>query len=233
MTNSYISIDIETTGLNPKLDKIIEIGAIKVIEGMVTDTFETFVDPGRKLEEQVKVLTGITDYDLTNAPSIGEVMPKLIDFLEELPIVGHSILFDFSFLKKAAVYEKMCFEKKGLDTLRIARCFLQEIEHRNLKFLCEYYQIPHHAHRALSDAEATSTLYQKLCAEFYTKDSKLFLPVPLHYQVKRDNPITKAQKERLYRLLEKHTLIADYDVEKLSKSEASRYTDKILLKYGR
>ena len=98
MINSYISIDLETTGLNPKEDRIIEIGAIKVIEGKVVDTFTTFVNPGRKLEERIVELTGIRDEDLADAPTIEEVFPKLEEFLEDLPLLGHSILFDFSFL---------------------------------------------------------------------------------------------------------------------------------------
>ena len=87
MTNSYISIDLETTGLNPKLDKIIEIGGVKVLDGKVTDTFSTFVSPGMKLKEQVVELTGIRDEMLTDAPALDEVMPKLMVFLEELPLL--------------------------------------------------------------------------------------------------------------------------------------------------
>lgn len=233
MITSYVCIDLETTGLNPKMDKIIEVGAVKVIDGKVTDTFSTYVNPGRKLEERIVELTGIQQTQVDTAPEITQVMPRLIEFLEELPLLGHRVLFDYSFLKKAAVNQKLTFEKQGIDTLRIARYFLRSLEKRSLEFLCKHYEIPHHAHRALADAEATSVLYQKLAEQFYEKDSKPFEPTTLNYSVKKETPITKPQKERLYRLIQQHNLTVDYDVEKLTRSEASRYTDKIYEKYGR
>ncbi len=233
MINSYVCIDLETTGLNPKTDKIIEIGAVKVIDGQIVDKFSSYVNSGRKLEERITELTGIAQEQVDGAPDIAQVLPELLDFLGDLPLLGHRVLFDYSFVKKAAVNQKYPFEKQGIDTLRIARCFLPELEKRSLEYLCKYYEIPHHAHRALADAEATVALYQKLVAEFYEKDSKVFEPAPLHYNVKKETPVTKAQKERLYRLIAQHNLIVDYDVEKLTRSEASRYTDKIYEKYGR
>ncbi len=233
MINTYISIDLETTGLHPKNDKIIEIGAIKVVDGQTVDTFSTFVNPGCRLDCRIVELTGITDEMLKGAPYIEEIFPGLETFLEELPFVGHSILFDFSFLKKAAVNDRRSFEKQGIDTLKIARKYLTGLEHKNLDFLCEYYQIPHHAHRALEDAEATSALYQRLTELYYSEEEVLFQPAPLNFAVKRDTPATKAQKERLYRLLAQHKITWDRDVEKLTRSEASRFTDKILAKYGR
>ena len=233
MLNTYISIDLETTGLNPKLDKITEIGAVKVIDGKITNTFSTLVNPGRKLEDRIVELTGIQDEELENAPYIEDIFPQLQDFLGEETLLGHSILFDYSFLKKAAVNEKQVFEKRAIDTLKIARKYLTALEHRNLDYLCEYYQIPHHAHRALADAEATHYLYQKLIEEFYREEEALFRPEQLHFQVKKDSPATKIQKERLYRLIEQHKINVDYDVEKLTRSEASRFTAKIFAKFGR
>jgi DNA polymerase-3 subunit alpha (Gram-positive type) len=233
MINAYVCIDLETTGLNPKLDKIIEIGAIKVRDGKVVDTFSSYVNPGRKLEERIVELTGITQSQVDGAEEITTILPGLLNFLEDLPLLGHRVLFDYSFLKKAAVNQKLTLEKQGIDTLRIARCFLPQLEKRSLEFLCKYYEIPHIAHRAYADAEATSLLYQKLAKEFYEKDSRIFVPQPLHYAAKKETPATKAQKERLNRLIEQHGLVVDYDVEMLSRSEASRYMDKIYEKYGR
>ena len=233
MTDTYISIDLETTGLNPKQDKIIEIGAVKVINGQIADTFSRLINPGRKLEQRIVELTGIKDEDLEGMPYIEEVFPQLLDFLEDLPLLGHSILFDYSFLKKAAVNQKLSFEKQAVDTLKIARKYLADLERRSLDYLCEHYQIPHHAHRALADAEATHILYHKLAEQFYSEEEGLFQPVQLQFQVKRDTPATKPQKIRLYRLLEQHNITLEADVEKLTRSEASRFTDKILAKYGR
>ncbi|MCM1187157.1 MAG: 3'-5' exonuclease [Lachnoclostridium sp.] len=233
MTDTYVCVDLETTGLNPKRDKIIEIGAVKVVQGKKEEIYSSFVNPGRKLEERIVELTGIRDEDLAQAPDISEVLPKVIDFLGEFPLLGHSILFDYSFLKKAAVDRKLDFEKKGIDTLKIARKYLASLENRSLDYLCEYYGIPHQAHRALEDAEATCTLYGKLAEQFYKEEENLFCPAPLIFSVKRDTPATPRQKEALYRLIKQHKIIPDMDVEKLTRSEASRFTDKIFSEYGR
>lgn len=241
MTDDYICVDIETTGLNPKTDRIIEIGAVRVRKGNITESFESFAAPGRKLEERITELTGITDEMLFDAPEGREVIRKFLDFAGDDILVGHSVLFDYSFLKKAAVNEKLTFERQGIDTLKLARKYLPELESRSLGALCKHYQIAHQAHRALADAVATAKLYQKLAELFYTEED--FHPVPLLYKVKRETPITKPQKERLYRLLEQHKLWIEQDdklsflltlqVEKLTRNEASRYTDQLLAKYGR
>lgn len=233
MMDSYISIDLETTGLNPKTDKIIEIGAVKILNGNRAETFSTLVNPGRRLEQRIIELTGIRDGDLEGAPSIEEVFPKLQQFLGELPLLGHSVLFDFSFLKKAAVNQRLTFEKQAVDTLKIARKYLPSLESRSLGFLCEYYGIPHAAHRALADAEATNELYRKLTDIFFSESESLFCPQPLTYKVKRDQPASKAQKEKLYRLAEQHMINLDVEIERLTRSEASRLTDKIMARYGR
>ena len=241
MIEDYICLDLETTGLNPKIDKIIEIGAVKVRNGIIVDSFETFVAPERKLEERITELTGITDKMLENAPSKEEIIPKFLEFAGEDILLGHSVLFDYSFIKRAAVNCKLTYERQGIDTLKIARKYLPDLESRSLGFLCSYYQIEHHAHRAMEDAKATVSLYQKLCEEFYNEED--FKPTPLQYKVKRETPITKPQKERLYRLLELHKLSIEKDdkmsvlltmeVDKLTRNEASRYTDRLLSKYGR
>ena len=80
-------------------------------------------------------LTGIEDTDLEGAPYIEEVLPRLLEFLQDFPLLGHSILFDYSFLKKAAVDLKLSFEKQAVDTLKIARKYLSDLEHRSLDYL--------------------------------------------------------------------------------------------------
>lgn len=233
MTNTYVSIDLETTGLNPKRDKIMEIGALKVVNGQAAGVFATFVNPGRRPGEKAARLTGIRGEDLEGAPEIDRVLPDLLDFLEDLPLLGHHVISDYSFLKKAAVDSGLAFEKEGIDTLKIARKFLASLEHKNLDYLCGYYGIPHRAHRALADAEAASALYHRLAERFYSREEELFVPARLQFKVKRDVPATKHQREGLYRLLERHKITVEADLEKLSRSEASRLTNKILSKYGR
>lgn len=231
MIQDYTSLDIETTGLNPKLDKIIEVGAIKVRNGKITGRYESLVYPGRKLGETVSELTGIRNCDLSGAPESGEVIPDLLAFIGEDILVGHSVLFDYSFVKRAAVNLGLTFEKKGIDTLKLARRFLPELESRGLSSLCRYFSIPLKAHRAGEDAQATSMLYGKLLENFYEEEA--FSPFQLIYKVKRESPITRQQKEQLYKLIEAHKLVIDYEIEKLTRNEASRMVDHIILKYGR
>lgn len=233
MIDSYVCLDLETTGLDPKRDKIIEIGAVKVINGEITEQMETFVNPHRKLEARIVELTGILDEQLSDAPDITEVLQGFIDFIGQEMLLGHSVLFDYSFVKKAAVNQRIKFEKFGIDTLKIARKFLPDLESRSLPFLCDYFGIEHSAHRALADAKATSQLYYKLAELFYEGHEDDFKPTLLSYRAKRDTPITIPQKEQLYKLLDRHKIKVDYNVEKLSRSEASRIITQILEEYGR
>lgn len=235
MIQDYVCVDLETTGLDPKTDKIIEIGAVKVKNGEITDRFQSFVNPGRLLTEKVKELTGISDKDLVNAPSVEEVLPEFLVFSGKDCLLGHSVLFDYSFLKKAVVNmdKKDQYERFGIDTLKIARKHLASLESRRLTYLCEYYHIEQNAHRALQDAVATHKLYQKLIADFYSQNETDFEPQKLIYNVKRESPITNAQKERLSKLITLHKIDYLYDLNKLTRNEASRITDQILSTYGR
>lgn len=235
MIQDYVCLDLETTGLDPKTDKIIEIGAVRVKDGEIADTFQSFVNPGRMLTDKVINLTGIYDTDLKEAPAIEEILPKFLEFAKDECFLGHSILFDYSFIKKAVVnlYGNTMYEKEGIDTLKIARKYLCGLESRKLSYLCEYYQIEQKAHRALEDAVATHKLYQRLIKEFYEETEKEFIPHKLIYQVKREGPITKVQKERLSKLIALHHIDYLYDLDRLTRNEASRITDQILATYGR
>lgn len=231
MISDFTALDIETTGLDPKRDKIIEIGALRIRNGKVKDRLETMVHPGRRLEERITELTGITDDDLKDAPTAAQVIPKLLEFIGEDVLLGHRIMFDYSFVKRAAVNLNLNFEKQGIDTLKLARRFLPELEKKSLVFLCNYYQIELQAHRAGNDALAAAELYFKLAGQFPDEDA--FDPFPLIYKVKKEGPITEKQKERLYKLIEQHKLVIDYEIDMLTRNEASRITDKIILQYGR
>jgi len=233
MTDSYVALDVETTGLDFKRDKIIEIGMVKVRSGETIDRFESFVNPGRILEARISELTGIQDRQLEGAPDIGEILPDVMRFIVDDILIGHGILFDYAFVKRAAVNRRLTFEKEGIDTLRLAKAFLPDLKSRGLGFLCEYYGIEHNAHRAFSDAKAASDLYQKLAMLYYRGNEAAFEPVRLLYQAKRETPITIPQKEQLYKLLDRHKLKVDYQVEKLTRNEASRLIGRLLAEYGR
>lgn len=231
LVRSYVSLDLEMTGLHPKRDRIIEVGAIKVIDGKVVDTIEMFINPGKKLTEQVIELTGIQDSDLEGQETIHQRIREILVFLEDLPLVGHNILFDYSFLKKAAVDEKLRFEHKGIDTLHLARILLPSLQSKTLPMCCAYFGIVYNPHRALADAKASAELYEKLCVTF-AEDEK-FVPKELHCNIKKDTPITKKQKEQIQSLMSKYSITLDYDLDLCTRSEASRFIDKTLVTYAR
>lgn len=231
--NSYICLDMEATGLSPRHDKIIEIGAIKVIEGDIKNTFSTFVNPGRLLDERIIELTKITDEDLKEAPLIGDVIGSFIDFCEDYPLLGHHVISDFAIIKQAAVNNKLVFEKEGVDTLRIARACLPALPSKRLGDLCDYYGIALSAHRALNDAEATCELYNRLRDDFIEKEPSLFVPQKLIHQVKKESPIRKNQIEKINSLIERYNIECPYDIPQMTMSDAGRYIDKILSKYGK
>lgn len=228
----FISLDLETTGLSPKLDKIIEIGAVKYINDEPVQKFSSFVNPGRKLDERVVSLTGINDSDVESAPKVSEMVPKLLEFCGDFPLVGHRILFDYSFVKQEATNLKLSFDKKGVDTLKIARVCHPELESKRLGDMCKYYEIELQAHRACNDAMATAELFLRLKARFAEKYPELFEPCELIYKVKKEGPASKAQIERLSGLIERTGEVCPYNLKMMSKNEASRYYDKLRAKYG-
>lgn len=243
MMKDFISIDLETTGLDPKTDKIIEIAAIRYRDGKETDSFHTYINPGVKVPERITELTGITAAQVEDAPSFGEIMPELLAFLQDDILMAHHIIFDYSFLKRAVVNHNGVtnkgtdtFEKKGIDTLKIARKYYADLESRSLPALCKHFEIPLDAHRALADAKATADLYFSMANRILRERPECepdFTPETLKYKVKKEGPATPAQKERLYKLIDKHKLEVDYAIESLTKNEASRYMDTILATYGR
>ena len=235
MIKDYVCVDVETTGLNPKEDKIIEIGAVKVQNGEITERFQSFINPGRKLDVRIAALTGITDEMLMDAPQAKEVIISFKAFCGELPIMGHNLSFDYAFIKRAMVNEKLTFEKQGMDTLKIARKYLSGLESRSLEFLCKHFDIAHTAHRALGDAEATCILYGRLCELFYeqatAEGSTVFMPAPLLCNMKRDKPITIAQKEQVVRYCDRLGITLNKDVNVMSRGEASRFIEKYRLAF--
>ena len=246
MIKDFVSIDLETTGLLYKEDGIIELAAVKFRDGKEVNSFHTYINPGREIPERITELTGITSEQIKNAPCFDDICQEVLDFIGEDVLMAHHISFDYAFLKRAVVNyvpsgwtKEHGFERKGIDTLKIARTFLPTLESRSLGALCKHYAIPLDAHKALEDARATALLYVKLWEEFGNEAdlgvsmNKLFEPYQLIYKIKKECPATRAQKERLYRELDKHKIVPEYDVERLTKNEASRYLDRILSEYGR
>ncbi len=232
---SCIVFDIETTGFYPESHKITEIGAIKIKNGQILETYSQLINPQVPIPQEIVNLTGITSALVENMPTIEEVLPKFIDFCEDYPIMGHNILFDFSFIKTNAQQQKLRFERLGLDTLAIARILLPRLEKRSLTYLCEHYQIERaQAHRAYDDAMATYVLYTKMKDEFYNEmNEALFVPKPIHWRPQKQEPISLKQEKFLQDLIKRHDLVLVKPIKEYSKSEASKEIDTILFQYGK
>ena len=232
----FTAIDIETTGLGPEKAKIIEIGAVKYEDGMQKEVFSTLVNPQTAgIPERITELTGITDEMVKTAPCEAEAMRSLLRFLDgETVLLGHNILFDFSFLKVAAGRLNEPFEYEGLDTLAIARLAHPELPGKTLAAMCEVYGIVNeHAHRAFEDACTAARLYFLMEQRFEKENKEWFEPKPLYYKPKKTEPVTKRQVSYLQGIIAMHGLDLTPDYTTLTKSEASRLIDTLLAKYGR
>ncbi len=234
MIDSYIAVDVETTGLEVRQEKITELALVRVEGDTVTDCFSTLINPGRPISEMVSSLTGITDAMVKDAPAVEEVIGDALDFAGDLPLLGHNLLFDYRFIKKAAVNSGLAFERQGIDTLHLCRLFMGTEQKKNLTDACAFYQIPQpQAHRALADAQSAHLLFQRLKGLYGGERPQAFVPASLFYQPKREQPATKRQKEYLQDLIKCHRINITVQLDALSRSEASRMIDRIILQHGR
>lgn len=233
--DAYVVVDIETTGGHPVNNEIIEIGAVYVEKGEVKDRFNQLVRPNEEISEYIIGITGITNEMVAEAPPIEVVMPQFIAFCKDVPLIGHNInLFDYRMLKAKATLLNLSFNKKCVDTLVISRKMLQELPSRKLGDLCVYYGISlENAHRAYDDAYATYELFRNLERDFKDKEPRLFKPEVLKWEIPKHVPITKRQKTYLEGLCSRHQIVLNKDINKLSKSEASRLIDQIISQYGK
>lgn len=234
MRNSYIALDLETTGLKPETDHILEIGAVKVEEGEVTGTFSTFVDCGISIPPFITELTGITGEMVRGGPTLKQALEAFLAFSGEEALLGHNLTFDYGFVKQNASALGIPYERKGMDTLKIARCCLPGLPKKSLDQVSAYYGIPQEQHhRALDDALTAARIYERLKEEFSETYPQLFQELPLFHKVKKKSPATNSQKVYLRDLLKYHRINDNVKIEELTRSEASRIIDGIILKYGK
>lgn len=160
MRGEIIAIDLETTGLDPYTDFIIEIGAVRFKEGEIIETFSTLIDPGIPIPPRISALTSIYDEDVTGAPQISDVVHDLRKFIGNTPLLGHRINFDVSFLSPFSVGLTNIL----IDTYELASFLLPTAPRYNLTSLTEQLELSDltNAHRALDDAIATCNLYWAL-----------------------------------------------------------------------
>ena len=136
MLKDYVVVDLEMTGLKAKTDRILEIGSVKVTDGMETAVFHCMVNPHMEIPPEITDLTGITNEMAAQGLEAAEAVREFAAFSRSLPLIGHNILFDYSFLEQAAVNHGIPFEKECLDTLKLARKYLPEAEKKTLDYLC-------------------------------------------------------------------------------------------------
>jgi ATP-dependent DNA helicase DinG len=168
--NSIVALDIETTGLDPAKDAIIEIGAVRFSHRRVEAEWSTLINPGRPIPAFVTQLTGITDLMVREAPQIRSVLGELKEFVGGAPVLGHNVRFDISFLRRHGLLGL----NEAIDTYELAAVLMPSAGRYNLAALGHILNIPLPAtHRALEDARVTRGIYQRLF------DISLTLPLNL------------------------------------------------------
>ena len=169
--SNYVVFDLETTGTSPKTEAIIEISALKVVDGKVVDTFSTLVNPEKPISPGATAVNGITDDMVKNEPTLDIVLPQFNEFIEEYILVGHNIhCFDMKFIWKAAeALFGQTISNDYIDTLPMSRKCLPQLAHHRLVDLATYYDIDTAgAHRALQDC-----IMNQLCFEYMQDEPEL------------------------------------------------------------
>ena len=180
LPSDFVVLDLETTGLDPRVDEIIEIGAVRVRGDRITDKFETLVRPEGDISEFITGLTGIDNDMVSSAPPIRDVLGKLVVFAGEDIIMGHNVNFDVNFV--IAGCQKcyhMGFTNDFVDTMRLSRKLYPAEKHHRLCDLEERFCLHNeNAHRALSDVMLTYKAYEHM--KKYVEDSGLSLLELMH-----------------------------------------------------
>ena len=166
--SNYVVFDLETTGVSPSNDSIIEISAVKVNNGVIVDEFSKLVNPLRPIPPQATAVNNITDEMVANSPSIDEVMPEFLNFIEDYTLVGHNIhCFDMKYIWRICemLYDETV-ANNYLDTLPFSRKKLPNLAKHRLTDLAAHYNISTQgAHRALNDC-----IINQKCFELMEKE---------------------------------------------------------------
>lgn len=164
--NTVIVLDFETTGLSDA-DRAIEIGAVRIEHGRVTDRFQSLMNPGRRVPPFIEAYTGITSAMLRTAPPCNEVMAQFAEFIDGYDLVAHNASFDRRFLiAELTRIKRSCYGEFSCSMLAARRLYQNAPNHK-LGTLVAYHQLPHDGtfHRALADAEMTAQLWLKMLSD--------------------------------------------------------------------
>lgn len=232
--NEYVAFDLETTGLSPANDEIIEVGAVKIRNQKIVGKYNQIINPHRQLSDIIINLTGIDQELVNRGREKEEVLREFYSFCDGYPLLGHNVMFDYRFMKTGMKQFGIPFEKEGADTFQIAKVLLKkELEKKSLEALCNYYHYTNQAaHRAYHDALATAVVFEQMKKQFGA-DDKTFAPKKLMFKPKKTSLASEKQKRYLNDLLKYHKIKSTLDYSTMTMSEASKEIDKIILNYGR
>ncbi len=243
LQGTFIVFDLETTGFSPIKDKIIEIGAVKVKKGKITERFSTFVNPQIPIPFKITQLTSITDAMVLDAPPIEEVLPRFLEFVGDGVLVAHNASFDVSFIEQNCRYQDIQPDFTSVDTVAMARVLLPTLSRFKLNIVAKALNISlENHHRAVDDAGATAEIFEKFVEmlaerDIYTLKELNRFGVKNNADAVRKMPSYHAiilarndiGRTNLYTLISKSHL--DYFARhpRIPKSEFSRYREGLIL----
>ena len=238
---TFICFDIETTGLSAARDKITEIGAVKVENGVITDTFSTFANPEMPIPQKITQLTGITDDMVKDAPSQSEAVGAFLEFAGDNVLVAHNAPFDTSFIAKACEDMGKEYNYTSIDTVAISRAILTDIKNCKLDTVAKFLRLgDFNHHRATDDAEMLARIFINLCQRLkddygITKTNDIntkiaggdFKKLPTYHQIILVK--NKTGLKNLYRLISYSHLNYFYKKPRIPKSELVKYREGLII----
>ena len=236
--SSYVCFDLETTGLSAATERIIEIGAVKILNGKLSEEFCTFVNPGKKIPKKLVELTGISDDMVRDAPDENEAISKFIEYCGDCDIlVAHNAPFDVSFLKAAIERCNITFNFKSIDTIPLCRSRIKVIKNYKLSTVSKYFNLPDFTHhRACDDARTLALIFLKLIESSNINDVKNLGDIFSSSDIKKrpsfhQTILAKNQKgmKNLYKLVSKSHLNYFYKKPKIPKSELIKLREGLLI----
>ena len=166
LTGEYVAFDLETTGFYARRDKIIEIGAVRMRDGVEIARYQTFVDPGVKLTKRISELTGITDDMIQGAPTIEKALPEFLEFVGDSVLVAHNADFDTTFIRWACHQQGIEYNLTSVDTCTISQNILTELSKHKLDVVAKHFELDDfNHHRAGDDALVCGRIFGRLSAK--------------------------------------------------------------------